>query len=140
LRNAHCFNSKFSEILSNNFFEHFQTGSYSSTNFIKKLFFNVDPEVLAEQQHAQPFFMMLDADQDYAGIYIETGGAALEVEVQPGLFIDGPVEPNENQTVSAQHPLLVFRSMSNFVLLHLFVGPTPKEVTNQLTKYIGKPR
>jgi hypothetical protein len=84
--------------------------------------------------------MMLDADQDYAGIYIETGGAALEVEVQPGLFIDGPVEPNENQTVSAQHPLLVFRSMSNFVLLHLFVGPTPKEVTNQLTKYIGKPR
>ena len=84
--------------------------------------------------------MIRDSYQKYAGIFVETGGAALEVEVQPGLFTDGSAEPNENQTVVAQKPLLVFRSMSNFVLLHLFVGPTPKDVTNQLSKYIGKPR
>ncbi len=84
--------------------------------------------------------MMTDSTGQFAGVYVETAGAALEVEVMPGLFLDGTYEPSENQTVTAQRPMLVFRSMSDFILLHLFVGPTPKDVMKQMTNYLGKPK
>ena len=47
--------------------------------------------------------------QNFAGILIENGGAALEAEVMPGLFVEGSAELVENSTLSTQKPLIVFR-------------------------------
>ena len=36
--------------------------------------------------------------------------------------------------------LFCLRSLSNYILLHLFTGPKPKDVIRQLTSHIGSPR
>jgi len=38
-----------------------------------------------------------------------------------------------------QKPLLVFRSMSNFLAIHVLTGPKPKDVLLQLASYTGMP-
>ena len=64
-----------------------QTGSYFSTNFTKKLFFNLDSEITPEQQQSLPIFMTMDSSgisENFAAIFVESEGAPLEVEVMPG--------------------------------------------------------
>ena len=64
-----------------------QSGSYFSTNFTKKLFFNLDSEITPEQQHSLPIFMTMDSSgvsENFAAIFVESEGAPLEVEVMPG--------------------------------------------------------
>ena len=68
----------------------------------------------------------MDDGRQYYGVYIETDGAPLEIETMPGLE-NGP-----------RRPLLVYRLVSDFLLVHLFTGPKPKDVLEQLTAYTGR--
>ena len=68
----------------------------------------------------------MDDGRQYYGVYIETDGAPLEIETMPGLE-NGP-----------RRPLLVYRLVSDFLLVHLFTGPKPKDVLAQLTAYTGR--
>ena len=68
----------------------------------------------------------MDDGRQYYGVYIETDGAPMEIETMPGLE-NGP-----------RRPLLVYRLVSDFLLVHLFTGPKPKDVLEQLTAYTGR--
>ena len=39
-----------------------------------------------------------------------------------------------------KRPLVAFRVLSDFLLLHVFTGPKPLDVMSQLTSYLGRPK
>ncbi len=97
--------------------------NYSSTSI-----YTMDPTVQSSQQHSHPIFMATDEARKFFGVYVRAD-SPLAIETLPGVT-----------ETSRQKPLLVFRSMGGPLQLHLFTGPSPREVLDQLTSYLGRPR
>lgn len=101
------------------------SGTSSSVNFTRKLLYNTN-NMGFHNMHSVPLFIGMNKAFEYYGVYIDTNGAPVEIEAMPGL-------------VSTNRPMLVYRSMSGTMMLHLFTGPKPKDVMRQLSLHIGLP-
>ena len=71
--------------------------------------------------------LAMDVDRQFYGVYVESATPVV-IEALPGV----------NST--RQEPLIVFRSMGGHINLNILTGPTPADVVNQLTSYVGRPR
>ena len=53
--------------------------------------------------------MSMDPKLNFAGFFVDTGGAPVEAEVMPGLFFGSSSEAAVNGSKTTQSPMIVFR-------------------------------
>ena len=113
--------------------------------FTNSTLYNSDPRASYGQdlQHSHPTLLAMDETRKYYGVLMETE-RPLTIEALPGLSkLNSSATNNpdlEIRTGDEARPLLVFRSMGGYMLLHLFTGPEPKQVITQMSNYQGLPK
>uniref|UniRef100_A0A0K2SXI3 Glycoside hydrolase family 31 N-terminal domain-containing protein n=1 Tax=Lepeophtheirus salmonis TaxID=72036 RepID=A0A0K2SXI3_LEPSM len=70
-------------------------------------------------------FLGVDDNKNFYGLLLESK-TPVEVELLPGI-------PNKK-------PFLIFRSMGGIITIHIFSGPKPSDVSEQIANVIGKPK
>ncbi|XP_040570881.1 lysosomal alpha-glucosidase isoform X2 [Lepeophtheirus salmonis] len=70
-------------------------------------------------------FLGVDDNKNFYGLLLESK-TPVEVELLPGI-------PNKK-------PFLIFRSMGGIITFHIFAGPKPSDVSEQIANVIGKPK
>ena len=105
----------------------FSFGERNGSAFVKKTAYNMEHLTKEGHQSAVPVFLAMDSERNFFGVHIESE-RPLTIQVLPGL-----------QTTSAEfEPLLALRSMGGFMLVHVFPGPSPRDVVTQGPDSIGK--
>ena len=96
-----------------------------------KTMYNVDETHQGGQQHPLPIFIARDSRRKHFGVYIETENP-VTLQVLPGL--------NDTDDSGISKPMVVARTMGGWILVHVYEGPTPREVLRQLTGHLGRPK
>jgi lysosomal alpha-glucosidase len=105
----------------------FSFGVQEAAQFKSKTLYNMEHVAKEGGQNSLPVFVAMDSERNYFGVHLETD-RPLTIEVLPGI----------NVTKREFKPLVAFRSMGGHMLFHLFSGPTPHDVTRQISNHLGR--
>lgn len=92
-----------------------------------------------------PMYMFMDSRKNFATVYVEAE-TPMEIEVMPGFNATGEATFSLSSgkaialVLSVKSPVVVFRSMGGPLSFHFFTGPTPRDVLDQLTGFLGRPQ
>ena len=105
----------------------FSFGERIGSAFVRKTMYDMEHITMEGRQSAVPVFMAMDSERNFFGVHVESE-RPLTIQVLPGI----------KTTAEEFEPLVVLRSMGGHMLVHVFAGPTPREVVQQISEHLGR--
>ena len=105
----------------------FSFGERIGSAFVRKTMYDMEHITMEGRQSAVPVFMAMDSERNFFGVHVESE-RPLTIQVLPGI----------KTTAEEFEPLVALRSMGGHVLVHVFAGPTPRDVVEQISEHLGR--